>query len=129
LRNATLLLGLTFALGACGHNPLGSDEEINTYPANYKSDILAAMHSYLNNPTGIRDAGLSEPTLKPSGNVTRYVACLRFTAKKNVSEYAGTKEIAIVFMGGRLDRFVETPKQECSGATYAAFPELQNLPP
>ena len=129
MRNATLLLGLTFTLGACGHNLPGSDDGINTYPANYKSDILAAMHAYLNNPTGIRDAGLSEPTLKSSGNVTRYVACLRFTAKKNASEYAGTKEIAIVFMGGRLDRFVETPKQECTGATYAAFPELQNLPP
>jgi hypothetical protein len=87
------------------------------------------MHAYLNNPTGIRDAAISEPVLKSSGNVNRYVACLRFTPKKNVSEYGATREIAAVFMGGRLDRFVDLPKTECTGATYAAFPELQNMPP
>jgi hypothetical protein len=129
LRNASLLLGLTFALGACGHFGADADNEINVYPTNYKSDILSAMHAYLNNPTGIRDATLSEPALKGSGNVTRYVACLRFTPKKNASEYAAPKEVAVVFMAGRLDRFVETPKEECAGVTFAAFPELQQLPP
>jgi hypothetical protein len=129
LRQLTLL-ALIFALGACGHDLVpDGDGGINAYPANYKSDILAAMHAYLNNPTGIRDAAISEPTLKWSGNVNRYVACLRFTAKKNASEYGGTREIAAVFMGGRLDRFVDLPKTECTGVTYAAFPELQNLPP
>jgi hypothetical protein len=87
------------------------------------------MHAYLNNPTGIRDAAISEPVLKSSGAVDRYVACLRFTPKKNASEYGGTREIAAVFMGGRLDRFVDLPKTECTGVSYAAFPELQNLPP
>ena len=129
LRQLTLL-ALIFALGACGHDLVpDGDGGINSYPANYKSDVLAAMHAYLNNPTGIRDAAISEPALKWSGNVNRYVACLRFTAKKNASEYGGTREIAAVFMGGRLDRFVDLPKTECAGVTYAAFPELQNLPP
>jgi hypothetical protein len=130
LRSASLLLSLTIVLGACGHDVgIDSDSGINVYPANYKSDILAAMHAYLNNPTGVRDAAISEPALKFSGNVTRYIACLRFTPKKNANEYATTKEIAVVFMGGRLDRFVDVPKEECSGAAYAAFPELQRLPP
>jgi hypothetical protein len=124
-----LLFSLIFALSACGHDLVPDGDGINVYPANYKSDILAAMHAYLNNPTGIRDAAISEPTLKWSGTVNRYVACLRFTPKKNVSEYGATREIAIVFMGGRLDRFVELPKTECAGVAYAAFPELQNLPP
>jgi hypothetical protein len=129
LRNVSLLLGLMLALGACGHNLVPDGDEINVYPTNYKSDILAAMHAYLNNPTGIRDAAISEPTMKSSGTVNRYVACLRFTPKKNASEYGGTREIAAVFMGGRLDRFVDLPKTECTGVTYAAFPELQKLPP
>jgi hypothetical protein len=129
LRNVILLLSLMCALGGCGHNVVADSDEINVYPTNYKSDILAAMHAYLNNPTGIRDAAISEPVLKSSGTVNRYVACLRFTPKKNVSEYGGTKEIAAVFMVGRLDRFVDLPKTECAGVTYAAFPELQNLPP
>jgi hypothetical protein len=129
LRNVSLLLSLIFALGACGHNVVPDDDEINVYPTNYKSDILAAMHAYLNNPTGIRDAAISEPVVKLSGTINRYVACVRFTPKKNASEYGGTREIAAVFMGGRLDRFVDLPKTECAGVTYAAFPELQQLPP
>jgi hypothetical protein len=129
LRRVSLLVGLTFALGACSHLGADADSDINAYPANYKSDILAAMHAYLNNPTGIRDAAISEPVLKGSGSVSRYVACLRFTPKKNANEYAAPKEIAAVFMAGRLDRFVDTPKEECAGVTYAAFPELQKLPP
>lgn len=129
LRKLGLLLSLLFALGACGHDLVPDGDGINVYPANYKSDILAAMHAYLNNPSGIRDAAISEPVLKWSGNVSRYVACLRFTPKKNVSEYGVTREIAAVFMAGRLDRFVDLPKTECTGVTYATFLELQNLPP
>jgi hypothetical protein len=129
LRNVSMLLSLVFALSACGHNVVTDDDDINVYPTNYKSDILAAMHAYLKNPTGIRDAAISEPTIKSSGTVNRYVACLRFTPKKNASEYGGTREIAAVFMAGRLDRFVDLPKTECTGITYAAFPELQNMPP
>jgi hypothetical protein len=129
LRNVGLLLSLILTLGACGHGLVPDSDEINVYPTNYKSDIIAAMHAYLKNPTGIRDAAISEPTIKFSGAVDRYVACLRFTPKRNVSEYGGTREIAAVFMNGRLDRFVDLPKTECTGVTYAAFPELQNLPP
>jgi len=117
-------------LAACGHDLASdSDSGVNAYPTNYKSDILAAMHAYLNDPTGIRDAAISEPAMKSSGNLSRYVVCLRFNPKKSASEYAGPREIAAVFLAGRLDRFVDTPKQECAGATYAAFPELQKLPP
>ena len=130
MRRLTLLLSLTLTLAACGHS-VGVDAEggLNTYPANYKSDILAAMHAYLKNPTGIRDAAISEPVLKSSGGGPLYIACLRFTPKKNATEYAAPKEIAALFMSGRLDRFVDAPRDECSGVTYAAFPELQKLPP
>ena len=60
-RHAGLILGMTLLLGACGHHRQldadnSSDDELNAYPSNYKADILAAMHSYLNDPTGIRDA-------------------------------------------------------------------------
>ena len=117
---------MTLALAGCGHNT-PDDSEINVYPANYKSEILAGMHAYLNDPTGIRDASISEPTLKSS--LSRYVVCLKFTAKKNAKEYAAPKEIAAIFLAGRFDRFIDTPKDECAGVTYTAFPELQKLTP
>jgi hypothetical protein len=134
-RRASLFLGVTLLLGACGqHLGLGTDtsddaEALNTYPTNYKSNILAAMHAYLNDPTGIHDAAISEPALKSIGGLTRYVVCLKFNAKKNASEYAGVKEIAAGFLLGRFDQFVETAHDLCTGVAYTPFPELQKLPP
>jgi hypothetical protein len=130
LRGVGLSLGVALLLGGCGHH-LGADSDngANAYPANYKSDILGAMHAYLNNPTGIRDAALSEPAIKTLSGTTRYMACLKFNPKKNATDYAGIKEIAAVFLAGRFDQFVESTKEICAGVTYAPFPELQKLPP
>ena len=145
-------LGLAVLLGACSHGmrasseppaPSPEDAEINIPPANYKADILGAMHAYLNDPTGIRDAGISEPAIKGVGNHPRYVVCVRYNAKKRGNEYAGPRELAAVFMVGKFDRFVEVerprekPQEQtateqkqpgpCTGAVYAPFPELQKL--
>jgi hypothetical protein len=134
-RRAILALAASLILGACGHHirspdaDTAADDGANAYPANYRSDILAAMHAYLNNPTGIRDAAISEPALKASGNATRYLVCLKFNAKKNASEYAGTKEIAASFLVGRFDHFIEVAREQCAGTSYTPFPELQKLPP
>jgi len=134
-RLAGLVLGLSLVLGGCSHrNPgddavSGSDDPINALPARYKPDILAAMHAYLNDPTGIRDAGISEPALRSVGNSTRYVVCLRLNAKKNDNkkQYAGTREMAAIFVAGRFDHFADPAKEACTGATYAPFPELEKL--
>ncbi len=138
-RLAGLIVGLGLLLGACAHGHHssdaagGDDEEINVYPTNYKPDILAAMHAYLNDPTGIRDAGIADPALKSVGNAKRYVVCLRFNAKtrfdakKNSNEYAGLKETAAIFVAGRFDRFAETAREQCADATHTPFPELEKL--
>ena len=156
-RLLTLILGSAFLLGACSHDHVsedaaaGSADPINVPPANYKPDILGAMHAYLNDPTDIHDAAIADPALKSVGNNTRYVACLKFNAKKNAREYVGVKEIAAVFVAGRFDRFEtsrepphgsshepspeaslqvpwhEPPHDPCAGARYAPFPELEKL--
>lgn len=131
-----LVLGLALVLGAlvlgaCSHHAASSDPaadaEINTPPTDYKRDILGAMHAYLNDPTGIRDAEIAQPAIKSVGGLQRYVVCLRFNAKKRGNEYAGVKEIAAVFMVGRFDRFVDKAQEPCAGAAYTPFPELQKL--
>ena len=126
-----LILGPALVLGACSHNApsteAAANSELNTPPVDYKRDILGAMHAYLNDPTGIRDAEIAQPAFKTVGSFQRYVVCLRFNAKKRGSEYAGVKEIAAVFMVGRFDRFVDKVQEQCAGATYAPFPELQKL--
>lgn len=35
------------------------------YPENYKTELLAFLRAYINNPTNIRDAAISDPVLKP----------------------------------------------------------------
>ncbi|MGA7433625.1 MAG: hypothetical protein WBQ24_18475 [Xanthobacteraceae bacterium] len=136
---ALVVAVLAVSLGACGHHQpdATTENDINVYPANYKSDILGAMHAYLNNPTGIRDAAISDPALKTVANTTRYTACLKFNAKKDGgNDYAGARTIAAVFQVGRFDRFIDNTnakepntKDLCAGATFAPFPELQKLPP
>ena len=133
-----LVFGLALAVGGCSHgqgpNVAASstdDDDVNVRPANYKPDILRAMHAYLNDPTGIRDAGIAEPALKSFGASKRFVVCVRYNAKKSRNEYIGVKEVAAVFVAGRFDRFVETAhdtaNDQCAGTTYAAFPELEKL--
>jgi hypothetical protein len=142
-RLAGIMVGLTFILGGCAHNGSETgapgDPDINIVPTDYKRDILGAMHAYLGDPTGIREAGISDPVLKPVGGIQRYVVCVRFNAKKRGNEYAGVKEIAAVFLVGRFDRFVErTPDKpqerdqekaptQCAGVGFVPFPELQKL--
>jgi len=131
-RSVGLVAGLSLVLGACAHNApstdaAAADSELNRPPTDYKREILGAMHAYLNDPTGIRDAGIAEPALKTIGNTTRYVVCVRFNAKKRGGGYTGAKDIAAVFMVGRFDHFVDKAQEPCAGATYAPFPELQKL--
>lgn len=130
-RHASLLIGATLLLNACaGHHhsdALTEEDQLNAYPTNYKTDILGAMHAYLNDPTGIRDGAISQPALKQLGDKTRYVVCLRFNGKQIHDAYAGLKTIAAVFLLGRFDQFVEKANEVCADATYTPFPELGKL--
>ena len=126
------LIIVALALSACagGHHKTDeAGEGVNAYPTNYKTDILAAMRVYLSDPTAIRDASISEPVLKPASLTmpSRYMLCLRFNPKKTATVYEGMREVAAVFVAGRFDQFVETPKELCAGVTYAPFPELEKL--
>jgi hypothetical protein len=127
----TVAVVIAFCVSACGGHRRAEEAEdngINTFPANYKADILAAMHAYLNDPTGIRDTDISEPALKTVNRNTRYVVCLRFNGKRKATEYAGVKQVAAVFLAGQFDQFVEQAREVCDNATYAPFPELEKLP-
>lgn len=112
-----------------GTSSSGEEAGTHAYPDNYKAEILAAMHAYLNDPSGIRDASISEPMLKEVGHGTgtRYVVCLRFNGKRDNGNYAGVKQIEAVFRAGRFEDFVDAPREPCQTASYAAFPELEQL--
>jgi hypothetical protein len=107
-------------------------ERANVAPVDYKSDILAFMRTYLNDPTRVRNAAVSAPALKtvPGDPAERFVSCLRYNAKKSDGIYAGAKTGIVVYGAGKLDRFVETAKLVkvvCDDVALAPFPELERL--
>lgn len=101
--------------------------EPNVRPDNYRSEILAYLRAYLNDPTGIRGAFITEPALKQLVRVQRYAVCLRFNAKKTTGAYEGSKDRLVVFLGGRLDTMILARGEQCAGATWQPFPELERL--
>jgi hypothetical protein len=135
------LLTVTFlgaaVLGGCASDIGPSPAELkaqweaqNVYPQAYKGDLLAFMRTYLNDPTHVRGAVLSQPALKEIGPGQRYVACLRYNARDMQGKYMGLKGGAAVYVLAKLDRFIDTPpavKNICKDAVYAPFPELEAL--
>ena len=85
------------------------------------------MRTYLNDPTGVRDAFISEPALRTLENVDRYTVCLRYTARKGGGQYAASKDSLVLFRDGRLDRIIDTAREACKDAAYQPFPELERL--
>lgn len=126
---------LPIALAACA----GSDESRpisfmgsggggnQPFPSNYRSEELAFMRTYLNNPVGVRDAAMAEPTLHDVNGRSRYVGCLRYTARDADGSYREPRDRAILFVNGRLDRAVENAAELCAGAAFAPFPELEKM--
>ena len=135
LRWAVLVVAV--ALGACGGWPgERSPEERravweagNAFPSGYRAELLAHLRTYLNDPTGVREAAISDPALRSIGPGDRYVVCVRFNPKKAGGGYAGVKEHLVIYVGGKLDRYVETitAGDACRAAAYAPFPELERL--
>jgi hypothetical protein len=117
-------------------------EAQNVVPENYRADVIAYMRNYLNDPTGVRSAAISQPQLRELPGGARYASCMRYDAKKTGSQqYAGLKTVLIVFISGRLDRVIEPPlsreprevgeavqiREACKDAVFMPFPELQAM--
>lgn len=135
-----MIVLVALALAACTHEIGPSADELkgawdaqNVYPAGYKADLLAFMRTYLNDPTHVRNASVAAPQLKqlgPNDRGERYVACVRYTARNTDGKYNPPKEGAATFVSGKLDRFVDLPREAhelCKDAAFAPFFELEKL--
>ena len=129
------LLGVS--LGGCASDVGPSAAELkarweaqNVYPDSYKRDLLAFMRTYLNDPTRIRGAVVSRPELKSVGKGERFVACVRYTERKDNGTYGAPKDGAATFVSGKLDRFfdgVQEVKALCKDAALEPFPEMEKV--
>lgn len=134
-RVATLLLPI--ALAACSSS--GGDEGRSlslfndkpdtpqSFPANYRAEMLAFMRTYLNNPVGVRDAAMAEPVMRDVSGKMRYISCLRYSARESDGSYREPHERAVLFVNGRLDRLIEKGGELCSGVALAPFPDLEKM--
>ncbi|MEH2502360.1 hypothetical protein V1290_001171 [Bradyrhizobium sp. AZCC 1578] len=97
------------------------------FPKNYRTEVLAFLKTYLNDPVGVRGAVMAEPTERVVGGRLRYVVCLRFSPRESDGGYREPRERAILFVDGRLDRIIENAAEPCAGLAYAPFAELEKL--
>lgn len=125
-------------LGGCARDtlePTPSDlkarwDAQNVMPANYKSDLLAYLRTYLNDPTQVRSASVTAPFLKQVGPGDRYVVCVRYNARNTDGKYMGSKDGMAIYVAGKLDRFVDSQRdvrEMCKDAAFGPFPELEKL--
>jgi hypothetical protein len=141
---ALLLIGI--AVGSCASR---YDTELqqkaleaqNVPPQNYKADLLAFLHTYLNNPENVREAAVSEPQKIMVQDVERYTACLRYNAKNSAGRYTGLSNHLAIFISGKFDRLIElgratretgggplqSLREHCAKVAYQPFPELEKL--
>ena len=126
-------LAFSLALTGCNSEWIGARDRAitaNTTPPgpSYKAEVVAFMRTYLNDPTGVKDAFISEPALRSLESVDRYSLCLRYTARKGPGQpYAASKDSLVLFREGRLDRIVDAAKEACKDAAYQPFRELEQL--
>jgi hypothetical protein len=133
-RIAAFLL-LPVALTACAGSDEGKsitytdDRGVSNqpFPTNYKSEVVAFMRTYLNNPVGVRGAMMAEPVQRVIGGRLRYVSCLRFSARDSDGNYREPRDRAILYVDGRLDRIIENASDPCAGAVYAPYPDLEKM--
>ena len=131
---AAILL-LPIALAACAGSEGGrsisytDDRGVanQPYPDNYRTELLAFMKTYLNNPVGVHDAAMAEPVQRTVGGRLRYVSCLRYIPRESDGSYREVRERAVLYVNGRLDRIIESAGEVCAGAAYAPFPDLEKL--
>jgi hypothetical protein len=131
-RNLVWLGMLGVALVGCaGGEPVFSGREttggqsVNIPPENYKAEVMAYLRNYLNDLSGIRNAGISQPAMRSVGSVERYASCVRFSARTPGASPSG-REYLVIFLAGKLDQMAPTT-ESCKDAAYQPFPELEQL--
>ena len=129
-----LMLALPLLLAGCS-SEYAYRQEANlkansVYPQNYRADIIALMHTYLNDPVGVRDAYVSEPAQRNIEGANKYFSCVRYTARKTGGQYAPSRDSLVLFRSGRLERIVDNEvfaRAQCKDAAYVPFPEMQQM--
>jgi antibiotic biosynthesis monooxygenase (ABM) superfamily enzyme len=88
---------------------------------------MTTLTKELDDPTAIRQASITEPTLRQAGQEQRYAVCMRFDSRDQLRHYLGLKERIAYFYAGHLNQLVTATSGQCNGAAYKPWPELEKL--
>jgi len=126
-----LLCVVAAAIAACSQdkNKAASQADSNVMPARYQTEIIETLREQIfakNDTTAVTGAMISEPALRPiaGGTEQHYVVCIRYTAHGTVYNVTANVERIGYFYAGHLNQLVETTGDECKGAAYKPFPDL-----
>lgn len=121
-----VLLALGVALAACsGDAKKAEDVNPNIFPTDYKREILSTLTPLFEDPNYVRDAGITEPVLRSTGQDQRYTVCVRSNSRSASHLYTGVKERIGYFYAGHLNQLVEATQGQCANAVYQPWPELE----
>lgn len=127
---AMLPVALTLAAAVAGCSGFGGPKkqdaplpDPNTYPTNYRTQILEFLRQSLTNRADFRGAMIAQPVLKTVGDNQRYVVCVQFNANS-----ASRNKVAIYY-AGMISQFIDPSPDQCGDATYQPFKELDAATP
>ena len=126
---------LPIALAACAASDEGSritytdDRGVSSqpFPNNYRTEVLAFMKTYLNNPGWRARRRHGRAGRARVGGRLRYVVASGSARARPTAANREPRERAMLFVDGRLDRIVENAGEPCAGAVYAPFAELEKM--
>src|SRR5580658_966567 len=114
---AVLAVPAALALAGCSSFGGGSKADAplpdpNTYPANYRTDIVAFLRQSLSDRSMFRGAMIAQPVLKPIGDAQRYMVCLQLNSRGQI-----LNKVAI-YVAGHLQQFIDSSSDQCGDAAY-----------
>ncbi len=117
------VLAMLAALALAGCSSFGSKADAplpdpNTYPANYRADLVTFLRQSLSDRAMFRGAMIAQPVLKPIADSQRYMVCLQLSGHGQV-----LNKVAI-YVGGRIQQFIDSSPDQCGDAAYQPFKEL-----
>lgn len=120
-------------LGACsgGFSGFGGKRAPETvvnpdpYPANYRRQIATMLATGLHNRADFRGAFIAPPAMKAvaESQSQHYVVCVLLTGNND------KRNKAVVYLEGRPNQFIDATPEQCDGAPYQPFTELESEQP
>jgi hypothetical protein len=97
----------------------------NVYPANYRTQIVTMLVATLSERSDYISTLIAPPALKPVANSSfpHYVVCLQFNRPD------GPLTKVVIYLGGEPQQYVDATPDQCAGAAYQPFTELQAATP